>query len=646
MPLRASLLAAAALLALAGGCGRKEKAADAAAAGAPAAAAPAAPALRTFDLAAQTDKFSYANYEEARVTRLALDLEADFATKTLRGTAVLDVARTKPEADALILDTNDLKISSVETRTGGAWSPAGYVLGADDPVLGAPLQIALPPGADAVRIAYETAPGAEGLQWLDAAQTAGKRRPFMYSQNQAIYARTMAPVQDTPAVRMTYAARIKAPEGLVAVMSAVKKPDEGGAQVFDMPQPVPAYLIAIAIGDLAFKAIDDKVGVWAEPELLAAAAEEFSETPAMIAANEALYGPYRWERYDMLILPPSFPFGGMENPRLTFLTPTVIAGDKSLTSIIAHELAHSWSGNLVTNSNWRDSWLNEGVTSYVENRVVEALYGPERAAMERALDLENLKRDVAEAERPELTQLKMPADLAHPDDAFTQVAYIKGAFFLKFLEDRFGRETFDAFLKSYFDANAFRSVTTEDFLAALDAGPRAADPRAVSDAEIEDWVYRPGVPATLPAPASDAFAKVEAAASRWLKGEIAAKDLPTGAWTTQEWLRFINTLPAEVSVAQLDALDSAFNLSAAGNAEIASAWYLKAVRAGYEPAMPQLKAFLERVGRGKFIYRLYETLDGAGRGDFAREVYAAARPGYHPIAQRRIDEIFAKAKAE
>jgi aminopeptidase N len=441
---------------------------------------------------------------------------------------------------------------------------------------------------------------------------------------------------------MTYSARVKAPEGFIAVMSAVKKPDADGAQVFERPQPVPAYLIAIAIGDLAFKAIDGQVGVWAEPEMLDAAAAEFSETPQMIAANEALYGPYRWERYDMLVLPPSFPFGGMENPRLTFLTPTVIAGDKSLTNVIAHELAHSWSGNLVTNSNWRDSWLNEGVTSYVENRVVEALYGPERAAMERALDLENLKRDVGEAERPELTHLKMPADLAHPDDAFTQVAYIKGAFFLKFLEERFGRERFDAFLKAYFDANAFKSVTTEEFLAALNAGPRAENPRAVSDAEIEEWVYKPGVPATLPEPQSDAFAKVDVAAARWLKGEIAAKDLPAAAWTTQEWLRFINTLPAEATVAHLDALDSAFHLSEAGNAEIAAAWYMKAIKAGYEPAMPHLEGFLDRVGRGKFIYRLYEALEENGRAELAKTVFARARAGYHPIAQKRIDEILAE----
>jgi aminopeptidase N len=598
------------------------------------------PALRTFDLAAQPDRFSYSNPDEIAVRHVTLDLKADFETRTLSGTATLEVERRRPDADALILDANDLSILSVEARIGGAWAPASYILGADDPVLGSPMQIALPPDASAVRIAYRTDPGAEGLQWLTPAQTAGKRQPFMYSQNQAIHARSMAPLQDTPAVRMTYEARIEAPAPLTVVMGAIKRDADGsGAQRFEMPQPIPSYLIAIAIGDLAFKAIDEQSGVWAEPELLDAAAAEFSETPEMIRANTTLYGPYLWDRYDMLVLPPSFPFGGMENPRLTFLTPTVIAGDKSLTNVIAHELAHSWSGNLVTNSNWRDAWLNEGVTSYVENRVVEVVYGPGRAAMERALDLETLRRTVAEAKRPELTQLKMPADILDPDEAFSQVSYLKGAFFLNFLERRFGRAAFDAFLKDYFARRAFSAVTTEDFLEDVNAILRGADPNAVTDAEIDEWVYRPGVPATIETPQAPEFEAVDAAMKKWLAGAITASALPSNAWTTQEWLRFINGLPRNVSSERLAELDGAFRLSEAANAEIAAAWFLKTIPAGYDSARAPLETFLKRVGRGKFIYRLYDTLKANDQIDFARAVYADARPGYHPIAQKRIDEI-------
>lgn len=617
-------------------CGKKEKATEPPAE--PVKMARAAPTLRAFDLASQKDQFSYANVGEVKTTHVDLDLAAEFDSRTLDGVATLDLERIDPSANTLVLDTDDLAIRAVEARTGEIWTAAPFVLGADDPALGAPLQISLPRGADAVRVSYRTSPSAQGLQWLTREQTAGRRHPFMYSQNQAIHARSMAPLQDTPQIRITYTAKIRAPEPLVAVMSAVRNAPESGVQSFRMDQPIPSYLIALAIGDIGFKAISDNVGAWAEPEMLDAAAAEFSETPQMIVANSALYGPYRWERYDMLVLPPSFPFGGMENPRLTFLTPTAIAGDKSLTSLIAHELAHSWSGNLVTNATWRDSWLNEGVTSYVENRVVEAVYGPERAAMERALDLESLKTAVADAKRPELTQLKLPSDMKDPDEGFSQVAYVKGAFFLNFLEERFGRDAFDAFLKAYFEKYAFRSVTTEDFLTELNA-LRSTQPDAVLDSELNDWIRGHGVPTTLPVPKSDAFEKVAAEQAKWLAGAITPDALPTKAWTTQEWLRFINTLPGDIAPARLAELDQTFKLTTAGNAEIAAAWYLKAIKAGYEPALPEIEKFLSRVGRGKFIYKIYQALEDNNRADLAKTVYASARAGYHPIAQKRIDEI-------
>ena len=359
----------------------------------------------------------------------------------------------------------------------------------------------------------------------------------------------------------------------------------------------------------------------------------------MEEAIEAMYGPYRWSRYDLIVLPPSFPFGGMENPRLSFMTPTLIAGDKSLTNVVAHELAHSWSGNLVTNATWRDAWLNEGFTSYVENRTMEALYGEDRAVMERVLDKQSLMKDVASAPRPELTALKMPADISHPDEAFSDVSYVGGMFFLKFLENRFGREAFDAFLKSYFDHYAFQSITTEDFLSYFEDNLWANNRDAVTKEEIDAWVYEPGFPDSIEDPQSDAFEKVQAQLDAWLgAGEVGG--LETSAWTTHEWLYFIRALPASITTAQLAALDERFSLSGSHNAEIASAWYLKAIPAGYEPIYEPLDRFLMTVGRGKFIYPLYTSLVENGRREWAAAVYNEARPGYHPIAQRRIDEIF------
>jgi len=592
------------------------------------------------------DRFTYANYQDVRVTNVDLDLTVKFEEKILEGTAVLDLEYRAPNVDRLVLDSNDLSLQTVEAFADENWQATAFTLGDDDPVLGARLEIILPKGANKIRIAYRTSPDAEGLQWLSPEQTAGKINPFLFSQNQPIHARSMVPLQDTPAVRMTYSARIKTPSTLSAIMSASQDPDgvRDGDYSFEMPQPIPSYLLAIAVGDFGFKAINDHIGVYAEDYILEAAAAEFEDTPQMEDANERLYGPYRWGRFDMIVLPPSFPFGGMENPRLTFLTPTLIAGDKSLTNVVAHELAHSWSGNLVTNATWRDAWLNEGFTSYVENRIMEDLYGARRATMERALDLESLKRDISEASRPQLTALKMPDDIEHPDEAFSQVSYAGGMFFLKFLEDRFGRTQFDTFLRGYFDHFAFQAITTEDFLTYFKENLWASQENAVTQDELNAWIYEPGLPDTVPTPISDAFTQVTAQQNAWLNGgDIAGVETQT--WSTHEWLYFINTLPAEIMDTQFTALDEAFKLSTHANAEIAFAWYMQAIKRTYDPAQAPLGDFLKRVGRGKFIYRLYGAITQSDWREWGEHVYSEARSGYHPIAQRRIDAIIQTAAA-
>ena len=591
------------------------------------------------------DKFTYANYDEVQITHLDLNLDVNFDAKVLDGIATIEFERLKSGADKIVLDTKGLLIRSVQLFDGDtAEAESSYTLGEPDSVMGAKLTIPLNAGTDSVAISYRTSPDAEGLQWLSPEQTAGKKYPYLFSQAQALNARTMTPVQDTPAVRHTYSATLRVPDGLRPLMSASQGEQQAnGEYQFDMPQPIPSYLIAIAVGDIKFKAINDTIGVYAEDYILDAAAEEFSETPSMEDANEALYGPYRWGRYDLIVLPPSFPFGGMENPRLSFLTPTLVAGDKSLTNVVAHELAHSWSGNLVTNSSWRDAWLNEGFTSYVENRIMEDLYDERRAVMEQALDMDGLRRSIAEAKRPALTQLKLPADIEHPDDAFTSVAYIKGANFLFFLEDRFGRAKFDPFLKAWFNDNAFESVTTEDFLDYLNVNLRKANPDAVTDAEINEWVYEPGLPETARSPKSDAFTQVEEATQAWFEGSnIDVLKSTANDWSTHEWLHFLNGLPDELSVSQLNELDMAFSLTGTQNAETAFAWYMQVIKHDYEPAYQDLENFLMTVGRGKFIYRLYGALHNAETDSvkqWGADVYEAARPGYHPIAQRRIDDI-------
>src|ERR1043166_4918259 len=329
------------------------------------------------------DVHSFSCPEQARVRHLELDLRVDFDQKILEGS--VEVHFDLLSGNELVLDTRGLRIASVEPAL--SWEH-----GPEHAVLGRPLFIRVAEGTTCVRIHYATSPEASGLQWLDPPQTAGKRHPFLFTQSQAIHARSWIPLQDTPGVRVTYTANVRVPAGLRAVMAAGM---EGNGR-FDMPQPIPSYLIALAAGDLDFRELGPRSGVYAEPSVVDAAAYEFADTEAMIAAVEELYGPYRWGRYDLLVLPPSFPFGGMENPRLTFATPTILAGDRSLVSLVAHELAHSWSGNLVTNATWSDFWLNEGFTVYVERRILEKLYGRARTEMEAFLGKRELVNEMKE----------------------------------------------------------------------------------------------------------------------------------------------------------------------------------------------------------------------------------------------------------
>ncbi|MEX0915884.1 MAG: M1 family aminopeptidase/hydrolase, partial [Wenzhouxiangellaceae bacterium] len=477
-----------------------------------------------------TDPHSYANYEQVRIEHVSLALAADFSDRTLEGHVTLELGQEAP-AERLVLDTWRLDIRDVNrVNPDESLEPLSWRLAEADPqneYLGAPLIVALERGVEQVRIDYTTSPEAFGLQWLDGQQTTSGE-PFLFSQSQPIFARTWVPLQDTPAVRYTFDAEITVPANLMAVMGAAGNPTEirrDGIYEFSMPQPIPSYLMAIAVGKLEFQATGPRSGVYAEPSLVEAAAEEFSELEAMINAGEALYGPYRWDRYDLLILPPSFPFGGMENPRLSFITPTVIAGDKSLTALIAHELAHSWSGNLVTNDSWQGLWLNEGFTTYFENRIVEALYGPERAEMEATLDWMGLEEEIGELSDAEQVLARDMSD-QDPEQAFNSVPYDKGRLFLIWLEDRFGRGTFDAFLREYFDHFAFESIDTEDFLVYLEQHLLQRDPDAVTMEQVNEWVFEPGMPDYAVLPASDAFETVDEWRRKWLDGEVELAEIP------------------------------------------------------------------------------------------------------------------------
>ncbi|MBK8226211.1 MAG: M1 family metallopeptidase [Flavobacteriales bacterium] len=584
------------------------------------------------------DPHSHARPQEARITHLSLDLEVDMEAEQVSGTARYDIAMAK-DAERIVFDTDGLDIERVTLDDG---EETAYSLG-DTSFLGRALTVTLAPGTRSVTIAYRTGPGARALQWLKPQQTSGKRHPFLFTQGQAILTRTWIPIQDSPGIRFTYEASMRVPKGLMAVMSA-ENPTEvnaDGAYAFRMEQPIPAYLIALAVGDLAFVPVGERTGVYAEPDLVQKAAWEFADMERMLTTAEALYGDYRWGRYDVIVLPPSFPFGGMENPRLTFATPTILAGDRSLTALVAHELAHSWSGNLVTNATWNDFWLNEGFTVYFENRICEAVYGDEYARMLQLLGRQDLHATIAKLEgkgQHADTHLRLHLEGRDPDEGMNDVAYEKGFALLKLLEEKAGRAKFDAFLRGYFDAHAFRSMTTDDFVAYLD--DHLLKPEGI-ELNVAEWIDGAGLPDNAIEPQSDSFAKVEAEIARWASG-TAAEQIDVQGWTTFHWMHFLRHLPEGLDSEKMKELDEAFAFTANGNAEVLSAWLELCIRNDFDPAFDRLDQFLTTVGRRKFLLPLYAELNKSEKGRLmAHTIYTAARGNYHSVSVRSLDELLA-----
>jgi leukotriene-A4 hydrolase len=599
-------------------------------------------AAATVEGSAHRDPHSYSEPEKFRVRHVELDLEVFFDRRQIQGVVTLAFDRLDAGSHVLVLDSRDLAIQSVEgSEDGSSFSALPHTLGTQRAILGAPLSIEVSASHRLVRIAYTTSPGASGLQWLEPAQTASGKFPFLFTQSQEIHARSWIPLQDTPGVRVTFSARIRMPGGLAAVMGADgdTKAPRTGCYRFHMPEPIPAYLIALAVGDIDFEATGYRTGVYAEPPLLAKAAREFAETERMLQAAEDLYGPYQWGRYDILVLPPSFPFGGMEIPKVSFVTPTMIAGDRSLVSLIAHEMAHSWSGNLVTNATWSDFWLNEGFTTYIEQRIIEKVYGRDRAEMEAVLRRRELEAEMARLP-PGDRVLHINLDGRDPDEGSTLVPYEKGALFLKSLERATGRQRFDNFLNSYFRHFAFQSITTAQAIAYIKAELLDGDRELAESLRLREWIDEPGLPASAPQAESPALVSVEQNAARWLEGKVPAEALAQAGWSTHEVLHFLGALPIDLGAERMAELDRCFAFTSSGNSEVLRRWLAMAARNRYQPAEAALQEFLMTVGRRKYIKPIFEELVKSPEGRLrARAIYAETRPRYHPITQAAIDAI-------
>ena len=603
----------------------------------PATTAPVAAEAAAYDPA--RDYFTFANTDQFVTTHLALDLDVDFDREQLRGTATLHMQQLDDSATTIVLDTRDITVGGVQvSRPGREALASDFSIAEAHPVMGSALSISLPDELAAgsellVTISYHTSPGASALQWLPPELTSGGEHPFLFSQSQAIHARSWVPLQDTPSVRIAYEAVIRTPPELLAVMSANNDPDavRDGEYAFEMPQPIPVYLLAIAVGDIYFAPIGTDTGVYAEQDILEAAAFEFADTQAMLEKAEDMFGPYQWGRYDLLILPPSFPYGGMENPRLSFLTPSLLAGDRSLVDVVAHELAHSWSGNLVTNATWRDGWLNEGMTSYLESRLMEVIYSEERADVDRVIGYRELLLNFGDVS-PERQALAPPFPDGDPDDFQGTVHYHKGQLFLEYLEHAFGRDAFDAFLESYFAKYSFATITSEAFLDYIDSQLLSVEGSPVSRADAEQWLYQSGLPDEAVIPESAALDDAEAMAAQWVKGELTLADIPASGWGPKTLVHFINSLPGDLTTEQLAALDSTLGLSDTTNAEIGRTWFIQVAQRRYTPAYEELENHLNRYGRMRLVSPVYRALAENGvDAELARDMFERARDKYHPI---------------
>jgi aminopeptidase N len=587
---------------------------------------------------ARRDPHSYADDAQPATTSLELSARVDFAQHQLHAEATLVFAA--PGGGPLDLDTRDLAIDAVEGLDGRALP---FVLHPAEPILGARLAIEVPAGSAGVRIRYRTSPTASALQWLSPEQTAGGRAPFLFSQCQAIHARSVIPLQDTPRLRIRYRAQLTVPRTLTAVMAAAhRERREGGelapdvaVEVFEMPQPIPPYLFAFAVGELAARDLSPRSRVWAEPALLDRAAHEFADVEAMIVAAEKLFGPYDWERFDVLTMPPSFPYGGMENPRLTFLTPTVIAGDRSLVNVLAHELAHSWTGNLVTNANAEHFWLNEGFTVYAERRILEAVYGADIAALHAALGWRSLERAVARfADHPALTRLRTQLTGIDPDEVFSEIPYEKGYAFLRVLEDRAGRDAFTRWLRSYIETFRFQSITTEEFAVHFER----ALPGVLTAIDATRWLDGSGVPDTAPRPHSQRLAALERL------GGALPDAATTAAWSATEWQLYLESVPSPAPTEHCRALDERFGLTRGANFDVLVAWLVLALRSGYHAVVPRVEEVLAGVGRMKYLRPLYAALAADERTrPVAIRAFERLRAGYHPIARQVVESVLRAA---
>ncbi len=584
------------------------------------------------------DPTTYTDLAQGQIKHIDFHMGVNFSTRTLEIEA--NYQMEEPVQGSLYLDS--FKINLKEARAKDR--PLEWEFDTRDDVLGERLHLKGLESVSTFTLAFQTSTEARALQWLTASQTAGGNYPFLFSQCQAIHARSVFPCQDTPSVRFTYSADVEVPQGLVAAMAAeqagVRR--ESGRTIFsfEMPQPIPSYLFALAVGNLTFRKLGLRTGIYAEPEIIEAAAWEFAENEIKLNEAEKLLGPYLWGRYDVLVLPPSFPYGGMENPRLTFLTPTAILGTRGHTSLITHELAHAWTGNLITNATWQDFWLNEGWTTYAETRITEVLEGKEVTDLHEVYDekrlfaiLEHLGRDSS------YTCLKLPANEKDADQFTTIIPYYKGCFFLEECEYAVGRERFDAFIQKYMARFQFQSLTTEAFLDFL----KAELPEVFEKVNVHQWIYEPGLPEERHKPQSRLYDEVKRVLDDYQQGIKPTREQVQN-WHRYQILSFLQALPRKIPVEDCQYFEDILDLEKRNDVALFHHFYVIAIASGYQAILPHIERFMEKIGRMLYVLPVVRAMSEAdwSRG-YIRPLFERVRDRHHQITVHSIEAILKKA---
>jgi leukotriene-A4 hydrolase len=583
---------------------------------------PAAPAAPTGAPAPRPrDPHSYADPGQRPVQHVGWTVSVDLEARVLHAVAVLHLG---PGTGPVDVDTRDLVVAAVDDGEG---RPVPYALADPDPVLGRRLRLepAQSASGSRVRITYATSPSSSALQWLTPEQTADGTHHYIYSQCQTIHARSMLPVPDSPSARFTYDVEVDVPAPFTVLMAAEDRgvEERDGRRTFRFAQdrPVPAYLVALAAGVLTSRELSPRSRVWAESSVVDAAAWEFAEVEELLTAAERVLGPFPWGRADLLLMPPSYPYGGMENPGLMFLTPTLVAGDRSLVGVLAHEIVHHWTGDTVTCASLEHFWLNEGLTVFGERKVTALVEGPEVAEIQAAVGRANLEDDLRYlTDRPELTRLRLDLRGLDPDVTSSWAALEKGYLFVRALEEAVGAERFAEFLPAYVAEHAFRSLTGEDFVAYVR--------EQLGDVvDLDAWLHGTGLPPGTPDTDSPTLRAIRAL------GDVVPDRAAVAGWSADHWQAYLAQLSEPADVALLADLDEAYGLTSTGNHDVLSLWLLLGLRSGYPPAAAAAVALVSRMGRLKDLKTLYVALaEREDTRDLALATFARNRGRYHPIA--------------